>query len=499
MPIYDIAFYVALFFILGVVAASLKLNFLIILTAVFLIAVIFLFVSYFFSCKINPRKFYWLAGLSLFIILGAFYYFCWDNYQTKKVNIIFEKEINFQGLVIKNPERGNEQKLIVKLQPPYSGNLLIKLQPYPSFNYGDMINFKGIVKKPMPQSYADCLKKDQILGISNFPKTELIAQNQGSFIKRGLFKLKEKIIVNFQKTLPAEKAAFLAGITLGERSEFSKEFKEAMSNSGTTHLIALSGYNITILVKAVMGLFLYFLSRRRAFFMTILAILGFVLMTGAEASVVRAAIMGTILILAGQVGRVYSFRNAITIAAFLMILFNPRILRFDIGFQLSFLALLGIVYLAPVIREFFHLGEEPGFLYWRENLSATFAAQLMTAPLLISSFGKFSFFSFIPNVLILGLTPLTMALGFLVGFVGFASFYLSLVLVLLLNLLLTYEIFIIKFFGQFSGWQIQHFSWTVGLIYYFLVVAAIFYYQRSLNKKQNKEQSTAEALVNSGV
>jgi competence protein ComEC len=482
MAVYDISFYVAIFFILGILAASFKLNFLIILTAVFLIALIFFFIGYFFFYHSKTRKFYWLAGLSLFIIIGAFYYFCWDNYQTKKVNIVFEKEITFQGLVIKNPERGNEQKLIVKLQPPYSGNVLVKLQSYPSFNYGEVINFKGIIKKPMPQSYADYLKKDQIWGISNFPKTELIAQNQGSFIKQNLLKLKEKIIVNFQKTLSAEEAAFLAGITLGEGSEFSKDFKEAMSNSGTTHLIALSGYNITILVKTIMGLFLYFLSRRRAFFLTILAILGFVLMTGAEASVVRAAIMGIILILAEQVGRVYSFRNAITIAAFLMILFNPKFLRFDLGFQLSFLALLGIVYLAPAIKKFFHLGEEPGFLYWRENLSTTFAAQLMAAPLLISYFGKFSFFSFIPNILILSFIPLTMALGFVVGFLGFISFYLSFILALFLNLLLTYEIFIIKFFGQFSGWQIQYFSWAMGLIYYFLIAIAIFYYQRFLNK-----------------
>ena len=108
----------------------------------------------------------------------------------------------------------------------------------------------------------------------------------------------------------------MAGITLGERAEFSKEFKEAMSKSGTTHLVALSGYNITILVLAVAYVLNFFASRRLVFWLTLLIIIGFVAMTGAEASVVRAAIMGGIVLLAKRANRLYSFRNAIVIAAF---------------------------------------------------------------------------------------------------------------------------------------------------------------------------------------
>ena len=95
------------------------------------------------------------------------------------------------------------------------------------------------------------MAKEGIFGIVSYPKTELIDSGHGSKIKSSLFSLKEKTINVFQKVLPSENAAFLAGITLGERAEFSKEFKEAMSKSGTTHLVALSGYNITILVLAV--------------------------------------------------------------------------------------------------------------------------------------------------------------------------------------------------------------------------------------------------------
>ncbi len=255
MQIYDIAFYGAGFFILGVLASSLKLSFLTILMAAFLTAALFLVAGYF----KKSGKILWLAGLSLFIILGAFYYLWWDKNQIKNINIVFDKKIDFQGLVIDYPEHSNQQNLIIEFQPPYSGKILVKLRTYPSFDYGDLINFEGTIKRLEPLNYANYLAKDGIFGSVNFPQTELVAKNQGSHLKSLLFKFKEKILINFQKTLPAEKSAFLAGITLGERSEFSKEFKEAMNKSGTTHLVALSGYNISIIVMAMFIFFNYFL------------------------------------------------------------------------------------------------------------------------------------------------------------------------------------------------------------------------------------------------
>lgn len=471
MRLYDIIFYIAGFFIFGVLIASLKLDFLIIIMAVGLTAVLFLLIS----CFKKSQKIFWLGILSVFIIIGALYYFLWSDSQIKNLNIIFDKKINFQGIVVDAPEQGNQQKLVISLQPPFSGKILAKLKIFPSFNYGDLINFEGIIKKPEQASRVNYLAKDGIFGEINFAKTELMANNKGSKIKSFLFALKEKTIAVFQKTLEAEKSAFLAGITLGERSEFSQEFKEAMNKSGATHLVALSGYNISIIANTIMGLFVWFLNRRWAFILSIFVIFGFVLMTGAQASVVRAAIMGIIILLAGQTGRLYSFRNAIAIAAFFMVLFNPKILMFDIGFQLSFMALLGIVYLAPAIRKFFKMKKEEGFFSWRGNFLATIAAQLAVAPLLIFSFGNFSFISFIPNVLILGVIPFTMTLGFILGFLGFFFYHFSIILALLLNIFLSYEIFIIKFFGQFNGLEIKSFNFLLAIIYYLILIIFIFY------------------------
>ncbi len=393
--------------------------------------------------------------------------------------MIFGEKIDFQGVVMKYPEKGDTQKLTVKLQPPYSGRVLVETQRYPEFDYGDLIGFKGKIKKPDDSGYANYLAKEGISGTVSFPGTELTAKNRDSTMKAALFKLREKLILIFQKTLPSEKAAFLAGITLGERAEFSKEFKEAMSSSGTTHLVALSGYNITVIVMAAFVFFNSFLRRRLTFFLTVLAIFGFVLMTGAEASVVRAAVMGFIALLAAQAGRVYSARNAIVLAALFMVLINPKVLYFDVGFQLSFFALVGIVYLLPAVKEFFKLSEDPGFLSWKENFLLTFSAQAFVLPVLVLNFGKFSPVSLLANILILEAVPLTMAFGFITGFLGFFSHYLALVFSWFADLMLSYEVFIIKFFGQWSVFQISAFGVILAAIYYLALTCFILISRRN--------------------
>lgn len=475
MASYDRFFFGALFFLIGVFLASFELKFLIlIITAI--LAVIFLV----FLVWRKNKKFVWLAGLSFVVIFGALYYEA-DNQVFQNIKIPFDNETNFSGLIVSYPEIKNSyQEFKLKLGEPFKGKILVKLSLYPSFNYGDEIGLSGIITKPEPIGYERYLAKENMAGISAFPKVNLIAQDKGSFMKNQLFKIKGGIIETFQKVLPQKEAAFLTGLTLGGRSQFSEDFKRAMSLSGTTHLVALSGYNITIIAWAVMGLLLTFLSRRASFLMTILVIVGFVLMTGAESSVVRAAIMGILVLLAREIGRIYDFRNAITLAALLMVLENPKVLAFDIGFQLSFLALLGIVYLRPAIQKFCRISEESGFLSWRDNLLTTASAQLAVAPLLINNFGNFSPISLLTNVLILELIPFTMAIGFFIAFAGLFSYYFALILSLLVSVFLKIEIFIIEFFAKLSFPISTHLSFILVLIYYLAIFSFIVF----LNKRK---------------
>ncbi len=221
-----------------------------------------------------------------------------------------------------------------------------------------------------------------------------------------------------KRALPADNAALLAGITLGARSGFSPQFKAQMADSGTTHIVAVSGYNIGILAIAVGNIAVFFLARRFAIWIAIILILLFVGMVGSEASVVRAALMGIMALLAERVGRPETQAYAITIAAACMVLWDPEIIRNDVGFLLSFLSLLGVVYLAPMLQTLWRKADDKGVLERKANIDTTLGAQLGVLPVLLTVFGKASLTSIAANMLILPFVPFTMGVGFLLGTVN---------------------------------------------------------------------------------
>lgn len=474
-------FYSILFFLLGIFLASLGFVFWSIVFAAVLIS-IGLLVGFW---LLKKRKFFWPFLFILPVIIGFFYYRL-DDQKFHAVEIPFNQERIFSGVVVKEPKLSlTSQEIMVKLAAPEKGKVLIKLPRYPTLTYGDSLIFKGRIEKTSDNFYGLSLAKEKINGISLFPTIKKKGINQGSVFKSLLIAVKIRVIEIFRKILPAEQAAFLSGLILGDRGDFSANFKKMMNLSGTTHLIALSGYNISIISLTVMAIFLFFFSRRWAFIMTCLIITGFVIMTGAEASVVRAAIMGGLALLAQQVGRLYSVRNAIMLAAFIMVLANPKVLVFDVGFQLSFCALLGIVYLKPVLAGLSRFFNQPGFLAWRDNFLTTASAQLVVLPILVGAFGQFSLTSLLANVLILELIPVTMALGFLTAGVGFFSYYLSLVLGWLVFGLLWIETKIIHWFAVLSVPLKINFSIILIVLYYLIISLFILYrkkYVLSLQK-----------------
>lgn len=230
---------------------------------------------------------------------------------------------------------------------------------------------------------------------------------------------------------------------MGARETLPKDFKEDLSKSGTSHIVALSGYNITIVASAVMGLLYFFgATPTIGFWATIFFVFLFTVFCGAQASLVRAAIMGVLVLVAKKEGRIYDIKNALLFAAASMIFINPKILRFDVSFQLSFLATLGLVYLSPVFKK--KLSFVPEFFRLRETLSETLGAQFAVLPMLVAVFGSFSAISPISNILVLSVVPLTMLLGFIFLVFSFFAVLPAKIFGFLSWILLSYEIFVIK-------------------------------------------------------
>ena len=217
----------------------------------------------------------------------------------------------------------------------------------------------------------------------------------------------------------------------------------------------------------ILGIFIG-LWRRQAFWFATLGIILFVIITGASSSAVRAGIMGILLIWAIKNGRLANSQNAILFAADIMLLIKPLLFRWDTGFQLSFLASIGIIYLYPFFQNY--LIKKHKIFGLSEILFLTISAQIFVLPLIALDFQKLSLISPLANLLVLPIIPLTMLLGFLAATFSFISYYLALIFAWLAFLPLKYEMLIINFLAGFkySALNVKIVWWEVLLWYMFL-------------------------------
>jgi competence protein ComEC len=462
MRLHDIAFYTAIFFISGVFVASLVLETNYASAAIILCFVIVFGICYFW--KGTP-----MALVSFSVVLGGLYLMSFHALSVSQEAPLGEI-ITISGVVRRSEPTAGGLRLDME-------KTRIFLKRYPEFKYGDIIKATGKAEEPQ-EHYRLWFLKDGIAATMRYPEVELVSSGNGNPISAFLYGVKHKVRNAFRMALPKDEALFLSGLVLGETSEFTRDFRDELSRSGTSHLVALSGYNISLIVKAMFPVLLVVFSRRLTFFATLVAILLFVLMTGAEASVVRAAFMGGLMLLAEQVGRVYSFRNAVSVAALLMVLWNPYVLVFDLGFQLSFAALLGIVYLRPYISRVLRLEGEPGFLRWKENLSSTLSAQAAVLPILVSAFGNVSWVGILANILILGVMPAAMFLGLIIAATGLLIPQALPILGTAAYPLFSVMLEVIKFFGSMQPVVISSWTWAATIFYYGVAVVLVMRFLR---------------------
>lgn len=285
-----------------------------------------------------------------------------------------------------------------------------------------------------------------------------------------LFAVKDSFQRAIIRSVPDPYGQYLTGVLLGSRSDIPQNLKDAFNKTSTTHILAISGYNITIIAEALLAVLVYFMKRRKAFWISIVAIILFTILTGATASVVRAAVMGLILLAASGYGRMYSPRNAIMIAAAAMVLLNPSILVFDVGFQLSFLAVIGLLAVYPVLEN--KTKRWPEIWGIKETLLMTASAQLAVAPLLVYYFHQFSLVSLAANILVLPLMPHTMLFGFLTGIGGLIWFPLGRLIGLLAGALSAYQLSVISWLAAlpFASLNIGIHWVTLAVVYALLVV-----------------------------
>ncbi len=399
-------------FLLGVFLATfLKSDFLIFfwLACGFLV-LLFLFWKY---------EFLRLLFLGLIFIFSGAGYLNWRQ-ASIKINLPYGKNVNFLAMISALPEKsGQSQKLVVSpsKNSNMAGKILLTTRDYTTYRYGDILQVSGAITKPEPFENFDWGKYLEtqygVYGVILNPKISQIGAGKGSIFYRAIYFLREKIEGKLTLLLHEPEGGLLHGLLLGGSKQMSQDLQNAFRKAGLSHIVVISGFNITIILKVFHDLIARFW-RRLAFAGGILAVLVFVVLTGADSAVVRAGIMGGVMILGYQIGRRGSLSIALLLAGVLMILQNPLVLRFDVGFQLSFLAVLGLAFLSPILGKFFEkmwLIHKTPFIF-KEALATTLSAQIFVLPILLFNFKYISLVAPLANVLVLSLIPLTMLLGF---------------------------------------------------------------------------------------
>lgn len=432
------------------------------------------------------RKHFSILLMSICIIAFflAFYYYGYFKERNFFSDLPYGKNVEFTGVISEEPGPSSDKtKLTVLVGNSNSTNLirskvLVSVPNYPIYKYGDVVKVVGLLEKPENFNefdYEKYLLRYLVFSIIKQPTSvECINSNGSSKIKLLLIKLKNIFSQAIDRSLPEPTASLAKGILVGSGTNFSDGLKNDMKATGTTHIVVVSGQNMEIVSKVFVELTKYW-SRFSTFFVGSIGLLLFAILTGASASVIRSAILASLFLFAKLVGRKKKIIIPLFFTALIMILINPLILKYDIGFQLSFLAMLGLIFLMPIFQKIFYKIKLPAFI--KESLFATLSAQLMTLPILLYNFGQFSIIAPLTNVLILTVIPYAMGLSFLVGIGGMIFLKLGQLLALIAWPLLEYVIKIIEYFAKIPHVVVK-FNWHNGyfIMCYFVILGLIIVY-----------------------
>ncbi|MFH1401404.1 MAG: ComEC/Rec2 family competence protein [Parcubacteria group bacterium] len=396
--------------------------------------------------------------------------------------------ISLIGIVANEPDiRTGSIKLIIDSG---QGKILVTTNRYPEYNYGDKLKLTGKLKTPADDlegfNYKDYLSKDGTYSEMSWPEIEKVFEKQGNPVYSTILSFKERLRQVIYQNLSPPQSSVLGAVILGDKRQISEDLKSKLNIAGVRHITAISGMHITILAGLLMycGLALGFW-REQVFYFTVILLILYIIMVGAPASAVRAGIMGGIVLFGQKTGRISTSSRALIFVAAAMLFQNPLILKLDIGFQLSFLAVMGIIYLMPLFQNLIFMIPNPGIFPLKNILSMTLAAQIFTLPILIYNFGYFSLAAPLTNILIVPLIPFIMVFGFIFSLVGIFLPVMGWVFSWPSWFLLAYIIKIINFFSMisFAKLELKNIHWLWLASFYLVLVFFIWRWEQNQKLK----------------
>jgi competence protein ComEC len=339
------------------------------------------------------------------------------------------RPVDVGGVVSAEPDiRGTDIILVVSAyhvgsgQDSYAvnGGVQVRVPRYTVYAYGDDLLLHGVLQDPPEYddfSYKQYLARQGIYAIMFYPDVTVVARDQGNQFLASLYAFKTRLLAALQVYIPEPEAGLVEGILLGVKAVMTEELKQDLASSGLTHIVVVSGYNLTVVAALLLALTQKRLRRSLAMGVAMAGIIVFTLMSGATAPVVRAAVMVSMALIAQSVGRESDALTSLLFTAALLIGIDPQIL-WDVGFQLSFLATAGLVVLSPGLER--PLQRLP--LGMGAILATSIAAALMTAPVIAFNFHRVSLISPLANLLVQPAIPEIMVFGAITAAAGLTGF-----------------------------------------------------------------------------
>ncbi|MEX0934923.1 MAG: ComEC/Rec2 family competence protein [Candidatus Paceibacterota bacterium] len=409
-----------------------------------------------------------------------------------------ETEVELVGVVATDPAwLGDRQNFLVRIESVEGREVeargRITLRAYPRVEYGDRLHLSGKLSVPEDfisedtgrlVAYEEYLATQGVGYQMIYPEVEIVARGAGSGIQQTLFSIKHVFLERIGRFVPEPQSALLGGMTVGAEEALGEELEEDFRDTGLIHIVVLSGYNVTIIADVFMRLasFLPLLVRS---LLGSVGIILFALLVGASATIIRASIMALIVVFARVIGRPHHILRALILAAVGMVIVNPRIIAYDPGFQLSFLATAGLIFLAPVVE--YYISRVPSRFEIKESIAATVSTQIFVLPLLLYMTGVLSIASLPVNVLGLPAVPLAMLFGALIAVFSYLGPIIVLPFAIAGNILSAYIIRVVELFAAlpFTTVELPTVSIWVVVLWYVVIGIGVWWWMqwRGVDKK----------------
>jgi competence protein ComEC len=368
-----------------------------------------------------------------------------------------------------------------------SGGILMRGGLFPRYDYGDLLEVEGKLETPPVLEdfdYRDYLARQGIASIINYPLTSLVATGQGNPVRARIYDVRAELSSSLEDALPESEAALAQGILLGRRASLPDDLKEDLNDTNTSHLIAVSGYNVTLVAGLFIAALAWLIGRRPAAWLALLAIIAYAMLVGGQPSVQRAAIMGGMYVVATALGRQSGALQGLALAGAGMTAFDPLLMK-DISFQLSFASTLGLIVFSPALRARTEEAlarwspdrEVPGPLRAVIELTAvTVAAIAFTLPITAVNFHRISLIAIPANLLTVPAFPPIMVASALTAVGGMIAAPMGTFLGWITYVPVAYMVAVVRLLADlpFAAVSVDDLTSTHALAYYSALAAIVW-------------------------